>query len=138
VAIAPYLADTSATARLRRSEVAHVLGPLIERGLVATCGILELELTFAARAGDVPDMRQRRSGLEWLDTADEDFRVAMQTQAELADRGHHRAAALPDLLVAAVALRHRVTVMHYDGDFDLIAEVTGQPTQWVVPRGSVT
>jgi len=83
-------------------------------------------------------MRQRRSGLEWLDTADEDFRVAMQTQAELADRGHHRAAELPDLLVAAVALRHRVTVMHYDGDFDLIAEVTGQPTQWVVPRGSVT
>ena len=34
-------------------------------------------------------------------------------------------------------LRHQVTVLHYDTDFDLIATVTGQPTQWVVPRGSV-
>jgi len=30
-----------------------------------------------------------------------------------------------------------VAVVHYDGDFDLISAVTGQPTQWVVPRGSV-
>jgi predicted nucleic acid-binding protein len=137
VAIASYLADTSATARLHHPEVTQALGPLLDRGLVATCGILELELTFAARAGDVPATRRRRSGLEWLDTADEDFRVAMHTQVELAERGHHRAAALPDLLVAAVALRHRVAVVHYDGDFDLISAVTGQPTQWVVPRGSV-
>jgi len=40
-------------------------------------------------------------------------------------------------LIAACAQRHGVTVLHYDGDFDLIAEVTGQPVQWVVPRGSV-
>ena len=37
--------------------------------------------------------------------------------------------------------RHRVgdrlTVLHYDADFDLIAEITGQPTEWVVPRGSI-
>jgi len=26
-------------------------------------------------------------------------------------------------------------VLHYDSDFDLIAEVTGQRTQWVVPAG---
>jgi len=27
--------------------------------------------------------------------------------------------------------------LHYDADFDLIAGVTGQPTEWIVPRGSV-
>jgi predicted nucleic acid-binding protein len=58
-------------------------------------------------------------------------------QAALAARGQHRAASIPDLLIAACAQRHGVTVLHYDGDFDLIAEVTGQPVQWVVPRGSV-
>jgi hypothetical protein len=26
-------------------------------------------------------------------------------------------------------------VLHYDADFDLIAAVTGQPTEWVVPAG---
>lgn len=45
--------------------------------------------------------------------------------------------AIADLIIAAVAERHRVTVLHYDADYDLIAEITGQPTQWVVPRGSV-
>jgi predicted nucleic acid-binding protein len=48
-----------------------------------------------------------------------------------------RAVGFPDLLIAAVAGRERVTVLHYDSDFDLIARVTGQPVQWVVPRGTV-
>ena len=48
-----------------------------------------------------------------------------------------RAVGFPDLLVAAVAERERVTVLHYDGDYDLIAQVTSQPVQWVVPRGAV-
>jgi len=48
-----------------------------------------------------------------------------------------RAVGLPDLLVAAVAERHRVTVLHYDRDYDLITAVTGQPTSWVVAPGSV-
>jgi predicted nucleic acid-binding protein len=43
---------------------------------------------------------------------------------------------MADLLIAATAERHGVTVLHYDADYDLIAEVTGQLTQWVVPRGS--
>jgi len=44
---------------------------------------------------------------------------------------------LPDLLVAAVAERERVTVRHCDGDYDLIAKITGQPVHRVVPRGTV-
>ena len=48
-----------------------------------------------------------------------------------------RTVPLPDLLIAAVAERQRVTVLHYDSDYDTIAEVTAQPTQWIVKRGSV-
>jgi hypothetical protein len=55
----------------------------------------------------------------------------------LARRGQHRAAGLPDLLLAAIAERHSVTLLHYDADFDVVAAITGQPTQWVAPRGSV-
>ena len=54
----------------------------------------------------------------------------------LADRGHHRAAPLPDLIIAAVAEDHGLSVLHYNADFELIAAVTGQSVQWVVPRGS--
>ena len=58
-------------------------------------------------------------------------------QAALAERGEHRGASLPDLIIAAAAERAGVTVLHYDADYDLIASVTGQPVDWVVPRGSL-
>jgi predicted nucleic acid-binding protein len=48
-----------------------------------------------------------------------------------------RAVGLPDLLIAAVAEREGVTVLHYDSDYDHIAAVTGQRIQWVLPRGGL-
>lgn len=48
-----------------------------------------------------------------------------------------RSVGIPDLLIAAVAHRHRVTVLHDDRDFDVVGAVTGQPMVWVVPPGSV-
>lgn len=28
-------------------------------------------------------------------------------------------------------------MLHYDHDFELIAEITAQPTEWIVPAGTV-
>ena len=55
----------------------------------------------------------------------------------LVERGQHRSVGVADLLLAATAEIERLTVLHYDADFDLIAEITGQPTEWIVPRGSI-
>ncbi len=63
---------------------------------------------------------------------------ALEVQAALAERSQHRAVPLPDLLIAACAERAGLTVLHYDADFERIAKVTGQPTRWIVPRGSVS
>ncbi|RPK93799.1 Ribonuclease VapC21 [Streptomyces sp. ADI98-10] len=41
-----------------------------------------------------------------------------------------------DIVIAATAELHQRTVLHYDGGFDMIASLTGQPTEWVVPPGS--
>lgn len=138
-AVASYLADTSALARLRHQPVAEVLGPLIEAGLVATCGVIEFELGWATRtAGEFGQLRaDRDAGYEWLATHDEDWRRVLDVQGALWRAGQVRAVGLPDLLVAAVAERERVTVLHYDADYDFIAHFTGQPVQWVVPRGTV-
>jgi predicted nucleic acid-binding protein len=54
---------------------------------------------------------------------------AVDVQLDLAERGHHRVASIPDLLVAATAELARLTVLHVDKDFDLIAGVTGQPVE---------
>lgn len=57
-------------------------------------------------------------------------------QRLLAQRSQ-RGRKVPDLLVAAAAEELDVAVLHYDADFDLIAQATGQRCQWVVPRGTV-
>jgi len=54
----------------------------------------------------------------------------------LASRGQHRAPSIADLFVSAVALTHDATVLHYDKDFELIADVSGLHHEWIVPRGS--
>jgi predicted nucleic acid-binding protein len=138
-AVARYLADTSALARMRHPTVAAVLTPLIVAGIVGTCGVIEFELGWATRSStEFDELRADRSaGYEWLATHDEDWRRALDVQASLWRGGCMRAVGFPDLLVAAVAERERVTVLHYDGDYELIAQVTSQPMQWVIPRGTV-
>lgn len=136
--LAQYLVDKSALSRLAVPEVALVLRKLVDQGLTATCGMVSLEMLYSARNGDEHD--QIKAGLgahEWIFIEDEDFGRAIEVQRMLAALGRHRAASLADLLIAAVAERTGVTVLHYDNDFDLISEVTGQPTQWVLPRGSL-
>jgi predicted nucleic acid-binding protein len=138
-AVASHLADTSALARLRHSPVAAALIPLIDAGLVATCGVIEFELGWATRtSAEFDQLRADRDmGYEWLAIHDEDWRRALAVQGALWRSGCIRAVGFPDLLIAAVAERERVILLHYDSDYDLIAAITGQPARWVVPRGTV-
>ena len=133
-----YIADKSALARMKYPPVAAVLSPLLVGGVVVTCGVIELEVLFSARTHvDVVTTRANRRALPSVDVSQDDFDRAINVLEGLARSGHHRAAGIPDLLIAAVAERNALTVLHYDKDFDLIAKVTGQATQWVVPAGSV-
>ncbi|MDQ6928362.1 MAG: hypothetical protein M3159_06825 [Actinomycetota bacterium] len=63
---------------------------------------------------------------------------AMAVQDALAERSQQRGAKIADLLIAAAAEAAGLVVLHYDHDFDLIAEITGQPTDWILPAGSVS
>ena len=140
MALAPrYIADTSALARRGQPTVGAVLSPLILAGEVATCSFIELEVLFSARGyADLVRTHQIRSeGFQLVPILQDDFDRAVEVMAELARRGRHRAVGIPDLLISAVAERAQLTVLHYDADYDFVAEVTGQPMRWVVPRGSV-
>lgn len=54
---------------------------------------------------------------------------AVEVLRRLADHGQHRAPSIPDLLIAATAEQAKLVVLHADKDFELIAEVTGQPVE---------
>jgi predicted nucleic acid-binding protein len=140
VALRPrYIADQSALARLRYPEVSAVLSPLILAGDVVTCGIIELEILYSARSlSDLTSIRATRAvAFNQVSMTQADFDRAADLMEELARRGLHRAVGIPDLLLAAVAEREQLTLLHYDSDYDFVAGVTSQPIQWVVPRGSI-
>lgn len=101
-------------------------------GLVRITTVTRLEIGFSARSGCDLRAAVGRPPLavmpvEYLTPAIEDR--ATEVQAALADLGHHRAHSVPDLLIAATAELARLTVLHVDKDFELIAEVTGQPVE---------
>lgn len=137
--MARYLADKSALARMPNTIVSARLRPLIEAGEVATCGIVALEVLWSARSPqDLRDTRQElQRSLSWVPTTEADFQRALDVMQMLTDAGRHRDAKIPDLVLAAVAERAGLTVLHYDHDFDAIASLTGQPMEWIVPSGSV-
>jgi predicted nucleic acid-binding protein len=137
--LATYLADKSAlTRRDTRPEVRAVIEPLLLSGAIATCGIVDLELLYSASSpGVYATLASVLRSLPRVAVTEAVLDRALEVQARLAERSQHRAVPLPDLIVAACAETAELTVLHYDADYDRIAEITGQPTRWVLPRGSV-
>lgn len=133
-----WLVDKSALARLGKPLVADVLTPRIDAEQVGVCVVTALEVGFSARS--IADHDAVLALLERLVPIMMPLRaehVARRTQRLLVESGRHQGAGVADLLVAATASAGGLTVLHYDDDFDVIASVTGQPTDWVVPRGAV-
>ncbi|HMQ25393.1 MAG TPA: PIN domain nuclease [Acidimicrobiales bacterium] len=139
MAVATYLADKSAVARVHLPPVGARLLPLIQSGLVGTCGIVECEVRFSARSHEEYEAvaAERRDGFEWLPMPDEVWSRTLELQRALSARGRLRSVRFPDLLIAATAERHGVTLLHYDRDFDALAEVSDLRAEWVVPAGTV-
>jgi predicted nucleic acid-binding protein len=137
MAVADHLVDKSAWARLAKPTVALVVLPLLSAGWLAVCGMTGLEVLYSVRgAEEHRRVRLELRGLERLVTPDEVWDRAVDVHGALAERGQHRAVAIPNLIIAAVAEWHDISVLHDGRDFDVIAEVTGQPVEWVVPPGT--
>ncbi len=137
--VARVFLDTSAAARMPQRIVADRLAPLIEAGVVATCATLDAEALFSARSpAEYEQVRaDRRTAYEYVPTQDGHWQRAFAAQRELARTGRHRAVGMADLLTAVLAAEHRLTVIHYDADFDLAAEVIGFEHRWVAERGTL-
>lgn len=134
-----YLADTSALVRMNLPIVASVLAPLISQGMVGRCGPVDLEVLYTARnhAEFLEIRAERNLAFPLLPMTQDHFERALEVVGLLAAANKHRAAKIPDLLIAAVAEDANLTLIHYDRDFDHIASVTMQKTQWIAPRGSL-
>ncbi|MBB6350548.1 hypothetical protein FHU36_007120 [Nonomuraea muscovyensis] len=135
-----YLIDKSALARMPNPLVGRALKPLMLDKMLAICTVTQLEVLFSARdpAGYELDARHLRDDFRFLELNAEVRERALAVQGLLARKSQHRGVGPNDLLIAACAEMHGATVLHYDRDYDVISEVTGQPSLWVVPPGSVS
>ena len=127
-----WLIDKSALARLGRTPDVALWADRIERGLVSICTVTRLEVGYSARSAS--ELREIVTTIPVTALLVEYFTPtieerAIEVQRLLAERGQHRAPSLADLLIAATAELAKLTILHVDKDFDLIAEVTGQPTE---------
>ena len=133
-----YLGDTSALTRLPRPPVTARLQPLLEAGLVARCTPTDLEAGFSSTGPAARKaMRATRATWPFVSMDQAVLNRAVAVQDALAESSRHRGAKIADLLIAAAAEAAGLVVLHYDHDFDLIAEITGQPVEWIVPVGTV-
>jgi predicted nucleic acid-binding protein len=112
----------------------------IVRGQVATCDMVKLELLWSAQDhGDFVALRRELDDLPAVPIEPPVWDRAITVLESIAARGplHHRRMRIPDLLIAAAAEFAGMPVCHYDRDFELIAEVTGQPVRAIAPLGSL-
>jgi predicted nucleic acid-binding protein len=134
-----YLADTSVYVLQRKHpSVRRRFETLLAEGRLAACQMTSLEyLNNAPDPTSYETLWQALHGHRWIDVSAEAMSRAEANHRALASTSQHRHFRLPDLIIAATAEINGATVLHYDVDYDRIAAVTGQPTEWVVPRGSL-
>ncbi|MBA2696180.1 MAG: PIN domain-containing protein [Actinobacteria bacterium] len=130
--------DNSVFQRLpRQPHVADALRSFAVRGLFATCLPITLEAGHSATSGaDHARVIELIGTRRRLPMSDEIERQALTLQSALWNSGLVRAAGVNDLMIAAAAIVHDATVLHYDADYEHIARVSKLAHQWVVPRGS--
>lgn len=132
-----HVVDTSVLTRLRHPEVRGVIEPLVSAGEVGRVRISDLEVGVSARnAHEWDRLMGALAVFEVVEIEARHVERARQVQRMLAEKGL-RGRKIPDLLVAAAAEERGLGVLHYDADFELIADATGQRVAWVVQRGNV-
>jgi hypothetical protein len=137
------LLDNSAWSRVVAGglddERAATIAGWIEQRQIATCLPFLLEAGYSARSA-----AHHKEIVTALDafprialTAAIEER-AMQTQHELAAVGHHRLLPI-DVMIAACAHEAGAGVLHYDGDYDILAARTSLvfKSEWLAPSGTL-
>jgi predicted nucleic acid-binding protein len=137
------LLDNSAWSQLGQDHVAdervQEVAAWMARREIGVCMPFLLEAGYSAQSAvDHRGMMAKFDELPRIAIDAEVERLAMQAQRELAEVGHHRLAPI-DVVIAACAHRAEAGVLHYDGDYDLLAEHTGLEFEsvWLVPPGSL-
>jgi predicted nucleic acid-binding protein len=137
------LLDNSAWSRIVAGalddERAATVASWIEQRQIATCLPFLLDAGYSARSAahhkEIVTALDAFPRIAFTAVVEE---RAIQTQHELAAVGHHRLAPI-DLMIAACAHEAGAGVLHYDGDYDILAARTSLEfeSEWLGPPGTL-
>jgi predicted nucleic acid-binding protein len=137
------LLDNSAWSRFGHPSLpaarAHEIADAFEQGKLIVSLPFLLQAGYSARGGrEHAQLLEELQALPHVTIDEEVERHALEAQALLAQTGHHR---LPpvDFIIAALAHRHGLGLLHYDTDFEHILERTSLRFEsvWLAERGSL-
>ncbi|MER5733173.1 PIN domain nuclease [Streptomyces sp. NPDC002138] len=134
-----FLIDTSAANRIMLAGPLAVWRPVLASGRIGMCPVTEAEVLYSARSpAQYEEMRQTFADLYvWQGIPEDIWSQLLVAQRTLAAAGCVRSAGVVDLIVAVTAARHRLTVLHYDRDFETLAKHIGLSTRWLAEPGSI-
>lgn len=110
-----------------------------EEGRLAVCLPFLLEAGYAARsARNHTELFEELLGLPFFGFDAKVEHRAIDVHAQLARIGHHRVPPV-DVMIAAIAERHEIGVLHYDSHYDMLVEKTDLDfhSVWLMPAGSL-
>ncbi|MFD6885985.1 PIN domain nuclease [Streptomyces sp. NPDC059957] len=134
-----FLIDTSAAHRITLPGPFSTWRPALAAGRIGMCAVTEVEALYSARStAQYTQMRQAFTDLYvWHEIPDDVWARVGAAQSALAEAGCVRSAGVVDLVVAVTAMRHRLTVLHYDRDFETLAKHIELRTRWLAEPGSI-
>ena len=132
-----YLVDTSVLGRAHQDVVGERLETLARAGRLWTCRLIDLEVVYGSRSRDAAEVGRERMALPQAPITPAVMDRALRVAVAMAAAGEHRGAKPVDLVVAAAAEAEGLTILHYDGDYERIARITRQPTEWIAAPGSL-
>ncbi len=137
------LIDTSAWSRIGHPSLpasrANDIADALEQGSLIVCLPFLLEAGYSARdASDHARVQEELQALPSVGIDEEVERDALDAQGRLARTGHHRISPA-DIIIATLADRHGLGVLHYDSDFEHILERTHLRFEsiWLAERGTL-
>ena len=135
----PLVVDTSAWARAGRAEVRRPWMGALREGRLRISPLTRVEILQSARGGGEFDLLVER--LDSMRAAPLTPSVVRGAEAGMRVLAHRSSGAqrLPvvDYLVAAAAQELGAAVLHYDRDYDRLAEAMEFESLWLAPAGSL-
>jgi hypothetical protein len=132
-----YLFDTSVWIRTKHPLIAPDWEAALRNDQLAVSPIVAFEIFYEAQnQTDFEELERELDALRQAPLTAGILRTARQALHDLSAKASHRIP-FQDALIAATAADKHMTVLHYDGHYDLLSEVLGFESRWVAEPNSL-